>query len=570
MTSRPQADPTAQALLDDLSSDWGGSRRVRATPVGPKLGPVGWARWAWRQLTSMRTALVLLVLLAIAAVPGSVLPQRGANELDVTAWIERNPGLAPAVDRLGLFDVFTSAWFVAVYILLFLSLIGCVLPRMSAHWRSMRAPTPPAPRRLGRLAGARTWSTGDPQLVDTAEQVLRADRWRVTRGVGADADSLAAEKGFARETGNLLFHLALVLLLVGVALGSLLGWKGTVIVREGNGFANTLTQYDSFQPGRLASGDDLPPFGFTMSDFDATFERVGSQRGAPRSFSAQLVYRSGPGEAEQSRTVSVNSPLRVDGAKVFLVGHGYAPHLRLTDASGAVVFDDTVVFLPQDGNFTSTGVLKAPDADVPLGVQGLFLPTAALDDVRGPHSTFPDLDDPAIFVAAWSGDLGLDSGAPSNVFTLDTEGLTQIGLEALRPGESWVLPEGLGTLEFLDVQRWASFTISHDPGKLLALSAAVAAIAGVMLSLFVRRRRIWVRLDPVEDVLPEVGGRLDGVEPTTVAPERRVHVAGLARSEAAGADREVADLVAELGGPPRPEPSGSRVGPARTEEEAQT
>ncbi len=550
MTARQATGPTADSLVDDLSSDWGGGRRVRATPAGPKLGPGGWARWAWRQLTSMRTALVLLVLLAVAAIPGSLLPQRGTNELDVNAWIERNPGPAPVLDRLGLFDVFSSAWFVSVYVLLFLSLLGCVLPRIAAHWRSMLAPTPPAPRHLGRLAGAHSWTSRDPHLLDSAEEALRADRWRVTRGVGPSAGSLAAEKGFARETGNLLFHIALVLILIAVALGSLFGWTGTVIVREGTGFANTLTQYDSFDPGRLASRDDLPPFGFTMTDFDVTFERIGSQRGAPRSFSAELVYRARPGDGPQRRTVSVNSPLRVDGAKVFLVGHGYAPHLRLTDASGTVVFDDTVVFLPQDGSFTSTGVLKAPDADVPLGVQGLFLPTAALDEVRGPHSTFPAPDDPAIFLSVWSGDLGLDSGAPSNVFTLDTDGLSQVGLEALGPGESWALPDGLGTVEFVDVQRWASFTISHDPGKALALAAAAAAIGGVMLSLFVKRRRIWVRIDSAEAADPQPRGAPGAGPAATVGPARRVHVAGLARSQGADVDREVAELVAALRGPP--------------------
>jgi len=542
----PGADQATGAEQAALSADWGGERRVRSTTSGPKLGPMGWLRWGWRQLTSMRTALVLLFLLAVAAIPGSVLPQRGTSDLEVNNWIDRNPGAAPLLDRLGFFDVFASPWFSAIYILLFVSLIGCVLPRIGAHWRSMRAPTPPAPRRLDRLAGARTWTVDGGDVLADAQAFLRSERWRVTRGTGANAGSLAAEKGFARETGNLLFHIALVLILVGVALGSLFGWKGTVIVREGNGFSNTLTQYDSFSPGRLASSETLPPFSFTMSDFEATFERDGSQRGAPRSFSAALQYVAEPGAPVQEKAVSVNSPLRLDGAKVFLVGHGYAPHLRLTDSEGTVVFDDTVVFLPQDGNFTSTGVVKAPDGTPQLGVQGLFLPTAALDEIRGPHSTFPAPDDPAIFASVWSGDLGLDTGAPRNVFTLETEGLTQLGLQALRPGESWTLPDGQGSLEFVSLDRWASFTISHDPGKLLALLAAGAAIVGVMLSLFVKRRRIWVRADPVEQ---RAGAQPDPSAGDTLGRAIRVQVGGLSRTEASDVTAEVLELVAALGGP---------------------
>jgi cytochrome c biogenesis protein len=531
----PGADLLGDATPDEqlaLTADWGSSRRVRA--AGPRLGPVGWMRWGWRQLTSMRTALVLLLLLALAAIPGSVLPQRPNDPLAVNAWIERNPGPAPALDRLGLFDVFSSPWFAAIYILLFVSLIGCVLPRVGAHWRSMRAPTPPAPRRLDRLPAARAWTTDDPDVLGAAAAALRADRWRVTPGAG----SLAAEKGFARETGNLLFHIALLLVLVGVALGALFGWKGTVIVREGNGFANTLTQYDSFAPGRLASPDRLPPFAFTMSDFEATFEREGSQRGAPRSFAATLQYSAEPGAPVQERVVSVNAPLRVDGAKVFLVGHGYAPHIRVTDSTGRVVFDDTVVFLPQDGSFTSTGVVKAPDGTPQLGLQALFAPTAALTPQRGPHSTFPAPDDPALFFSAWSGDLGLDSGMPRNVFSLDTEGMEQLGLSALRPGESWEIPGGQGTVEFVGLDRWASFTISRDPGKGLALAAAIAAILGLCLSLFVRRRRIWVRVDPVA---PSEG--------TDTLALFRVQVAGLTRSDSADVSGEVDQLVTRIGGP---------------------
>ncbi len=531
----PGADPLGDATPDEqlaLTADWGASRRVRA--AGPRLGPAGWLRWVWRQLTSMRTALVLLLLLALAAIPGSVLPQRPNDPLAVNAWIERNPRVAPTLDRLSFFDVFSSPWFAAVYLLLFLSLIGCVLPRVGAHWRSMRAPTPPAPRRLDRLDGSRTWTTDDADVLATAAAALRAERWRVTPGEG----SLAAEKGFTRETGNLLFHIALVLVLVGVALGALFGWKGTVIIREGNGFANTLTQYDSFAPGRLASPDRLPPFAFTMSDFEATFEREGSQRGAPRSFAATLQYRAEPGAPSQERVVSVNSPLRVDGAKVFLVGHGYAPHIRVTDSTGRVVFDDTVVFLPQDGSFTSTGVVKAPDGQPQLGLQALFAPTAALTEERGPHSSFPAPDDPALFFSAWSGDLGLDAGTPRNVFSLDTESLEQLGLAALRPGQSWEIPDGQGTVEFVGLDRWASFTISRDPGKVLALAAAIAAIVGLSLSLFVRRRRIWVRVEPVA----ESAG-------TDSLGQFRVQVAGLTRSDSADVSDEVDQLVTRLGGP---------------------
>ena len=502
----------------------------------PTLGPVGLARWAWRQLTSMRTALILLFLLALASIPGSILPQRGTNPLRVDQWLVDNPTTGPLLDRAGFFDVYSSPWFAAVYLLLFISLIGCVLPRVRVHWRAVVAPPPPAPRRLRRMPAFResTMQASPTTVLDGAEQALRSRRWRVLRGeisvaTGGDGSAwVAAEKGYSRETGNLVFHLALILVLVAVAVGGMFGWKGNVIVREGSGFSNTLTQYDAWGGGRFVSPDALAPFSFTLDTFTVDFERGEAQRGAPRLFQADVTYRAQPTDAGEPATIQVNEPLSVDGAKVFLVGHGYAPHFVVRDSTGSVVFDDTVVFLPQDGNFTSSGVVKIPDASPALGLNGLFLPTATLDDVLGPISTFPGPDYPAVFLSAFKGDLGLDAGTPQSVYRLDTTSMEKIGLESLLPGETWTLPDGSGQVEFTGFQRWASFQIAYDPGKELALAAAAVALGGLMLSLFVRRRRIWVK------AVPSAGGGT------------LVQVAGLARSEAADLSDDIRAMVTHL------------------------
>ena len=84
-----------------------------------RLGVVGWLRWGWRQLTSMRTALVLLFLLALASIPGSVLPQQGIDPAAVTQYYAAHPALAPFLARLSAFDVFGAPWFAAIYLLLF-------------------------------------------------------------------------------------------------------------------------------------------------------------------------------------------------------------------------------------------------------------------------------------------------------------------------------------------------------------------------------------------------------------------------------------------------------------------
>src|SRR6478752_8063503 len=136
-------------LRPDDHADGAGSDDI----VQPKLGVIGWLRWGWRQLTSMRTALVLLLLLAIAAVPGSLVPQRSSDPNGVTQYFTDNPDLAPVLDKFQMFDVYTSAWFSAVYLLLFVSLIGCIIPRTKHHFDALRARPPRTPARLNRLAG---------------------------------------------------------------------------------------------------------------------------------------------------------------------------------------------------------------------------------------------------------------------------------------------------------------------------------------------------------------------------------------------------------------------------------
>jgi cytochrome c biogenesis protein len=498
----------------------------------PPLSTGGWFRWIWRQFTSMRTALILLFLLAVASIPGSIFPQRGTNPLKTKEWIADSPTWGPILDRLGFFEVYSSPWFSAIYILLFISLIGCVLPRAAAHWRAMRTPPPAAPRNLSRMQSHAILEGADAAAIDRAAEFLRARRWHVLRGETSGTQWVSAEKGYLRETGNLLFHLALILILVGVAIGGLFGWKGNVIVKDGDGFSDTLTQYDVWGGGRFADPAKLPPFSFTLTDFRVEFDRSVAQRGSPQLFEADVDYKASPDSVPEKARIEVNYPLEVDGAKVFLVGHGYAPRFVVRDSTGEVVYDDTVVTLPQDGNFTSTGVIKLPDASPQLGFDVVFYPTLQPGSIV---SAFPAPDFPASYLAAWTGDPGMDSGVPQSVYKLDKTNMTQLGrVPALLPGQTWTLPGGAGSISLVGYERWASFQIAFDPGKELALIASALALTGLMLSLFVRRRRVWLKVST-------------GADGSTV-----VEIAGLNRAEGQDVSGDIQMITENLVGKENP------------------
>ena len=264
-------------------------------------------RWGWRQLTSMRTALVLLLLLALGAIPGSIIPQSGVDSLKTSRWQEQHPQLTPVYERLGLFAVYDSPWFSAIYLLLMISLVGCIVPRLFVYARALRAKPPAAPRNLSRLPGAHVVRRG--RAADRRRSSGRgpccASGATGSFGSTPRTDAVAGrERGYLREAGNLLFHFAVLVVLVGFALGSLFGYKGGVILVVGNGFANNLTQYDDFDPGSLFDPSTMEPFTFVVDDFDVDWLTSGPRQGMARGFNAHLTYRESPRRRRSSPTTS--------------------------------------------------------------------------------------------------------------------------------------------------------------------------------------------------------------------------------------------------------------------------
>ncbi len=472
-------------------------------------------RLFWVQLTSMRTALLLLLTLALVAIPGSLLPQRPVAPIRVNDWKLANPAVADVYEALGLFDVYGSPWFAAVYLLLTVSLIGCIVPRIQVYAKALRQPPPRTPKRLDRLPASASGMSPLPaeEVLAAAEGVLRGKRFRVRR----DGDSVAAERGHLREFGNIAFHLSFALMLVGVAWNTLWAYQGEVIVVEGQAFSNNLTQYDDFRAGGAFKPTNLQPFTIWVDTFTAKFETGEVQRGAARVFQADVRIAHADGATEDAR-IEVNHPLVVDGTQVHLIGHGYAPVVTVTDPNGDVAYQGPVVFLPQDGNFTSLGVIKAPDARPNyLGFEGFFLPTAVVNE-QGPHSVFPDALAPELFVNVWTGPPRTETGRPESVYSLAKDGLEQMKTAdgkivtfRIAPGQVIDLPDG-SSLSFDDWRRWTKLQVSNEPGLWLVIGSVLLAVAGMMLSLYIRPRRLWLRVTDTEDGLRVEAGGLDRAE----------------------------------------------------------
>lgn len=504
------------------------------------MGVIGWFRWFWRQLTSMRVALILLFLLSLGAVPGSLIPQNSVDEMKVETFKKAHTTVSPLYEKLQFFDVYSSVWFSAIYILLFVSLIGCIVPRTGQFIGQLRSRPPGAPKRLTRLPAYTTWRTeAEPERVrEAALAMMRKRRYRA-HAVG---DAVAAEKGYLREAGNLVFHVALIVMLVAFAYGQLFKSEGGKLIVEGDGFSNTLTQYDDVKYGSLFDTDSLTPFSFTLDKFIGTYERRGPQIGTPRTYEAHVTYEKGAYGKPQKTVIKVNEPLVVDGTKVYLNAHGYAPVVSVKDGKGKEVYRSPVPLLPIDNNVTSTGAIKVFDGyrdkngkKTQLGFQAFFVPTFAGNGKGTMFSQFPAADMPVLALNGYYGYLGPDSGLAQNVYQLDKSKMKEFKdadgkqlKQRLLVGETMKLPDGAGSITFEGIQEWASFQISEQPASGWALTGAVAAIAGLAGSLFIQRRRVWVRVAP-------------GADGVTV-----VEMAGLGRSESAKLPEELADLAVTL------------------------
>ena len=438
----------------------------------------------------MRTALRLLFLLAVATVPGSLIPQSGVDPLGVRQWEQRWPDVSSWLARLGFFNVYGSAWFSAVYLLLMVSLGGCLVPRLRHYLRRLAA-APGTMRSAEHLQGP--WWVELPRPRPTLTQLRTRLRLRGAK-TAWDGETLCVTRGHAREAGNLVFHGSILAVLLAFAWGTLTTFTGGVILVEGNTFTSTPSQYDEIVPGRLFDpGRDLDTFSLSLDDFDAEF----TGRGQPIDFSAELSTSDGTSEV-----IEVNHPMSVEDTDVFLVGHGYAPVISVEDGRGKVVYEGPVTFLPQDASLQSFGVIKVPDAQPEgLAFDGELYPTYAAAEDGTDVTLHPDTLVPRIRFTAWTGDLGMS--AAQSVYALDTSRMTAVTRSdgeprswLLGPGDELSLPGGRGQLRFEGVRPWAKLQMSSSAAEPLALGSVVVGLLGLLASLFSRPRTYWVTEHP--------------------------------------------------------------------------
>jgi cytochrome c biogenesis protein len=501
-------------------------------------------RNTWRGLTSMRTALILLFLLALAAMPGALLPQRELNPPKTAQYITDHGWWGTLLDRLQFFNVYSSFWFSAIYLLLMVSLVGCLAPRSLDYVRSMRAKPVLTPRNLARMPHFR-----EAHRAASPDEVFEAARarfrgWRTTeRTEDGGVRTISAERGYLRETGNLLFHFSLLGLIIAFALGKMYSYEGQVIVQaDGSQFCNSgIYNYDSFNPGLRVDGSSLDPFCVKIDNFAAQY----TADNQPVAYRSNIEYQSGAdlqNNVWKPYLLEVNSPLRTAGDRVYLLGNGYSPIFTVTYPDGEkrtqkiqwATTDATTHLAEGATKFDPPGVTDpVVRRTKQLAITGILAPTPS---IQGGvlTSVAPQLHNPMVAVDVLRGDLGLDSGQSQSIFDVDqsmvADGrLKQVARQNLAVGQSVTLDDGT-KVTFDGVGDWVSLQVSHDPTQDYVLAFAITMLVGLGASLLIKRRRMWIRVRPA-----------DSAEGGTV-----VQVGGLARTDQAGYGEEFNRIATEL------------------------
>lgn len=470
----------------------------------------------WRALRSMRTAIYLLLALVVATLVPTLVPQRITDAAKVAELSRTHPYLFSVGERLRAFDVFTSPWYMAIWVSLLVVLLLCLLPRTRAFLKQVRRSTAtPAAGPLPRLPHTVEWrsETSHADALASVRSVLRRRMWR--QGKPNGDGQYVAEKGTLREGGSLVFHWSLFLLLSGLAVTRFLGFAGQAAIVEGKEFVEAPIDFDAWT-NRGSLGDSVHRgFAVALDKFQV------DDPDTPESpdFVSDVRVIDG-GREVLSQRVHPNVPLNYRGVKMYQIAFGWAVSVKVRDASGKVVFDDFVVTRPEGPRGSWTGVVKIPSLEPQAGLRIFLFPDPQVltpeqakgfaDDDLGDGvllaNRSPNPVAPLIVFAEWRGDLGLENG-PQNVNVLDVSAMTRADMGAAQlGGDGFNLADGL-VVSFTDLRHYSVFSIKRDPGLGLVLVGASLLLLGLLPALYSRRRRLWVWVRPDPDASPEEGER---------------------------------------------------------------
>ena len=514
---------------------------------------LGISAWKWvapsrliRLLANVRFAAAVVTALVVLGLVGVLVPQvPEAARVDSTTmgrWLDaRDAAMGPVAGwlyRLGIFDIFHSAWMAADLVLLAASVVACTARRFAPIWRNVRHPVKVVPDAYLDSAHYRFFAEGQAVDATVLEGVLRRHHYSVERWQASGAEWLFADRYPWAQLATFLSHAALVLLITAGLVTHFTGFTARLFVANGG-------------------SDPVFPMGHSPA-INVAVTNATSQSdsgGSPAGSSADLSI-SKNGTLAKVCTVTVTQPCTYDGYRfrqafyypygadlqvrdvatgrvlyrdaVPLTGSKPAPRLTVTDSSGQVVLDEALAFSGAVGGVEGTSVTipgvaqplwaglasdasggasrlvlfeggNASDAirlDLPLHGEAIAagLRFGFTDLAASPDALAPALPLPPGASAAVPPTLQLLTGGLGQSPQLPQLSVVGVGSEpfSLKQGETATV--GGYEYTFLDQKPFVGVEVKKDRGELLVWIGSGMLVLGLCLTLWLPRRRLWAKV----------------------------------------------------------------------------
>jgi len=442
----------------------------------------------WSFFASVKLAIVLLVLISVASILGTLIPQQEAAGLFISRL---SPGMADFLRGLQLFNIFHSAWFMVLLGLLALNLIVCSLDRFPMAWKRFSQKNEPDRDDLFETIPPDQMVVKETSITEETSRLekLLGKKGRVGRKDLDDRSYLYAEKGAYSYFGVYLIHISVLVVMAGFIVGFLFGFEGYMNIPEGE--SSTVV---TLKRGKGAKKLD---FAIRCDRFFIDFY----ENGAPKTYRSDLTFMQ-DGRAVQSASVLVNHPVTYAGMRFYQASYGMIPA------------GDTIMNITQ-------GDKKIKDVQVAIGME-FDLPekkaTAQITRVEenlmgmGPAVKL-NIRSPAGNFQFWVFE-AIEQIAQANPGLLEQVPLFNPG--AFKP---YVF-----SLGHVDRRYYTGLQVAQDPGVPVVATGAGLMMIGFIIVFFCSHRQIWIRLDRKAD-------------------KTRISIAGKSNRDAVGLKRDIRKLL---------------------------
>jgi len=413
----------------------------------------------WQTLSSIKTGVVLIILVVIFSAAGTVILQRPMTDPDD---VQRaySPAMLRFLDVTGLTDVFHTRWFIGLMILVSCSIIAASVQRFPNAWRFFSRPYKSPDESFRRVlpTQAQIPVADEEQALSAAERAFRHMGLKAERIVRPDSFSLFSERNRISEMAVYIVHASLLLIFFGFIVDSLYGWRGFLMLSPG-----TASNQIQMKDGALRT----IPFSIRC---DGTGEETYAD-GSPKRWWSKLAVVDGGREISRKEIV-VNDPLVYQGLRFYQASYGRTGKLDQLILNASSVNGATRT--PQEISLSMNQTV-ALDADASVQLVE-FIPDFVVQDGRV-YARSKDIVNPAVHmivtskkantsVNVWLPAIpGVDENA-SSPYTFD--------------------PKDLKTGIYTGLQ------VSHEPGQFAVWAGVVLMALGLTFVFYVVHMRFWV------------------------------------------------------------------------------